>query len=244
MASTVLAEGRPWTFDDRNSVDVVLDHPGDLLTDAGDEALIRGANLCALGRELLQFGRAELLAPGHYRLSRFVRGWRGTEWAMAGHAPDERFVLIDPARLRQIATTAADAGQVIEMRASGLGDASPAEAALAVDGRAILPPSPVHPFTLESAGDLHVGWTRRSRLGWLWRHLADAPLAEEREVYRVTIMAGSAMLRETETGAPSWIYPAADRTADLVATDGEPLRIEIRQLGTFGPSHPLVLPIS
>lgn len=244
MASTVLGEGRPWTFDARNSVDVVLDHPGDLLTDAGDEALIRGANLCALGRELLQFGRAELLAPGHYRLSRFVRGWRGTEWAMAGHAVDERFVLIDPARLRQIATTAADAGQLIEMRASGLGDASPAEAVLAVDGRAILPPSPVHPSTFEGAGDLHVAWTRRSRLGWLWRDLADAPLVEEREAYRVTIMAGSAMLRETETGAPSWIYPAADRTADLFASDGEPLRIEIRQLGTFGPSHPLVLPIS
>jgi hypothetical protein len=243
-ASTVLAEGRPWTFDARNSVDVVLDHPGDLLTDASDEALIRGANLCALGRELLQFGRAELLAPGHYRLSRFVRGWRGTEWAMVGHVADERFVLIDPARLRQIATTAADAGQMIEMRASGLGDASPAEAALAVDGRAMLPPSPVHPFIFESTGDLHVGWTRRSRLGWLWRDLADAPLAEEREAYRVTIMAGSAMLRETETGAPSWIYAAADRTADLVASDGEPLRIEIRQLGTFGPSHPLVLPIS
>jgi hypothetical protein len=78
----------------------------------------------------------------------------------------------------------------------------------------------------------------------LWRDLADAPLAEEREAYRVTVMAGSTMLRETETGGTAWTYAAADRTDDLDAADGEPIRLEIRQLGTFGPSQALVLPIS
>jgi hypothetical protein len=163
---------------------------------------------------------------------------------MSGHVAGERFVLIEAARLRQIATTPADVGQLIEMRASGLGDAGPAGAALAVEGRAILPPSPVHPRMTEISGDLHIAWVRRSRLGWLWRDLADAPLAEEREAYRVTVMAGSATLRETETGVPAWTYAAADRAENLVAAGGDPVRVEIRQLGTFGPSQPLVLPIS
>ena len=243
VAATALEAGLPWTFDARGSLEIVLDHPGDHLDDASDDELARGANLCAFGRELLQFGRAALLAPGHYRLSHFVRGWRGTEWAMAGHVAGERFVLIESARLRQIATTPADVGQLIDMRASGLGDASPAEAAIAVEGRAILPPSPVHPTMAESAGDLRIAWIRRSRLGWLWRDLADAPLGEEREAYRVTVIAGSATLRETETGDPAWTYAAADRASDLLAAGGDPLRVEIRQLGTFGPSQALVLPI-
>jgi len=243
-AATVLGEGHPWTFDMRSSVEIVLDHSGDPLSDASDDELVRGANLCALGKELLQFGRVELLAPGRYRLSRLVRGWHGTEWAMAGHAVGDRFVLIQPARMRQVATTPADIGQILEMRASGLGDTSPAEAALPIDGRAILPPSPVHAVVTESSGDLQIGWTRRSRLGWLWRDLADAPLAEEREAYRVSVMAGATTLREAETGAQTWTYAAADRSDDLAAAGGGPLRIEIRQLGTFGPSGPLTVPVA
>lgn len=243
VAATVLGDGLPWRFDLRCSVEILLDHPGDVLADASDDELIRGANLCALGDELLQFGRAEMLAPGHYRLSRLVRGWHGTEWAMAGHLAAERFVLIDAARLRGLETTTADVGQWLEMRASGLGDESPVEAALLVDGRAIMPPSPVRPVLREGAGDLEIDWTRRSRLGWLWRDLADAPLAEEREAYRVTVKAGGATLREMETGAPAWTYLAGDRADDLAAAGAEPLRIEIRQLGTFGPSRPLVLPL-
>lgn len=243
VATTALGDGQPWRFDLRRSVEILLDHPGDVLADADDEELLRGANLCALGSELMQFGRAEMLAPGRYRLSRLVRGWRGTEWATASHEAGERFVLIEAARLRQVATTAADAGQLLEMRASGLGDATPVEAALLVEGRAIMPPAPAHPMSRDVAGDLEIGWTRRSRLGWAWRDLADAPLAEEREAYRVTVIAGSAVLRETETAAPAWTYVAADSASDLAEAGAEPRRVEIRQLGTFGPSRPLVLTI-
>ncbi|MBO9574509.1 MAG: phage tail protein [Sphingobium sp.] len=238
-AVTALPEGRPWTIDTRHAVEVLLDNAADALigTDLGE--LLRGGNLCALGGELLQFGAAELIAPRRYRLSRLVRGWRGTEWAMAGHEAGERFALLDPARLAQVTLTPADIGRSVEMRASGLGDAAPAEAILPVDGRAILPPSPVHPMLRESDGDVHVSWTRRSRLGWLWRDLADAPLSEEREAYRVTVMAGDVVLRDVEVTTPAWTYAAAERAADLLAAAGAPLELAVRQVGTFGPSRPL-----
>ncbi len=238
-ALTALAEGLPWTFDARCAVEIELDHPSDSLIGAADDELMRGANLCALGDELLQFGQAELIAPGRYRLSRLVRGWHGTEWAMAGHATGERFVLLDAARLKAIATTPGDIGQLMAMRASGSGDMAPAEAALLVDGRAILPPAPVRLVLREAGGDLHLGWTRRSRLGWLWRDLADAPLAEEREAYSVGVTAGGATLREAETAGPAWIYGAAQRADDLAAASGEPITLLVRQIGTFGPSRPL-----
>src|SRR5690606_8866530 len=140
IALDALGEGQPWRIDGRATVEVQLDNATDSLIDADDGELAGGANLCALGAELLQYGKASLVAPGRYRLSRLVRGWRGTEWAMAGHSAGERFVLLDAERLAAIATTAGDIGRLLMMRASGAGDLVPAEADWLVDGRAVLPP--------------------------------------------------------------------------------------------------------
>ncbi len=240
----VLGDGLPWRMDLRATVDIQLDNEADSLIDADDGELMRGANLCALGAELLQYGKASLVAPGHYRLSRLVRGWRGTEWAMADHEAGERFVLLEAARLAAVVTSAGDVGRLLALRASGSGDMVPAEADWTVDGRAILPPAPVHARARMEGGDMIVAWMRRSRLGWAWRDLADAPLGEERETYRLTIMAGDAALRDIETGEPSWRYLAAERAADDVAAAGAPMRLAIRQIGTYGPSRPLVLALS
>jgi len=243
-ALTTLAPGFPWTFDALSTVDIALDHPSDSLIGAADDELMRGANLCALGDELLQFGDSTLIGPGQVRLSRLVRGWHGTEWAMERHITGDRFVLLEPSRLRSLATTPGDVGQMTEMRASGSGDTVPAEAALSIDGRAILPPSPVQGVMHEAGGDLHLAWTRRSRLGWLWRDLADAPLAEEREAYTIAVTAGGVILRDAETLSANWIYAAADRADDLAAAGSEPIMLLVRQIGTFGPSRPLAFALS
>lgn len=238
-ATEALGPGLPWRFDEANAVEILLVNEADSLIGASDDELLRGANLCALGSELLQFGRADLMAPGHYRLSRLVRGWRGTEWAAGGHGEGETLVLLDAARLAPVDASTADIGRVIALRASGSGDSLPAEASWLADGRAVLAPAPVNPALREASGDLLVGWTRRSRLGWQWRDLSDAPLGEEREAYAVTVTAGAATLRSAETAGPAWTYAAADRAADLLAAGGEPIVVEVRQIGTFGPSCPL-----
>jgi hypothetical protein len=126
-----------------------------------------------------------------------ARGWRGTEWAISGHGADERFVLVEAERLTPVPLTPGDLGQSVVLRASGSGDALPAEAARIVDGRALLPPAPVHGRVAPlPGGDLAIGWTRRSRLGWVWSDGGDAPLGEEVEAYRIAIMAGDVALRE------------------------------------------------
>jgi hypothetical protein len=48
--------------------------------------------------EVLQAGSAELVGPGRYRLTRLLRGQRGTEGAMGNPAPaGARVVLLDEA---------------------------------------------------------------------------------------------------------------------------------------------------
>lgn len=81
-------------FDDVTALDVELLAPDMVLAGASDDALLRGANLCLLGQELLQFGRAVRLGPRQYRLSRLLRGRRGTEWAIAMHGIGEDFLLM------------------------------------------------------------------------------------------------------------------------------------------------------
>ncbi|MGJ3629199.1 hypothetical protein AB5I41_24335 [Sphingomonas sp. MMS24-JH45] len=73
-------------------------------------------------------------------------------------------------------------------------------------------------------------WLRRSRSGWRWDDGHDAPLAEERERYRVDwTHAGAA--HEAIVEAPVAIVPAAHRTAG-------PTIVTVRQLGTFATSVP------
>jgi hypothetical protein len=239
-----LADGAPWRIDRRSSVEILLDNTADALVSAEDELLLQGANLCQIGEELLQFGHAEPIGPRRYRLSRLIRGWRGTEWACGGHGDGERFVLVDPTRLMPMALAAADIGRTFELRAIGRGDAVPAEAARQIDGRAMMPPSPVHGrIEPEDGGDLRIRWIRRSRLGWTWPSGTDAPIGEEFEAYVLRIMAGSTLLREWETGLPTSLYSAADHAGDLAAGAPWPLRLEVRQRGTWGVSLPLSLDI-
>lgn len=60
-----------------------------------DAALFNGANTCMVGREVIQFGIANLVAPNTYELRRLLRGRNGTEWCVTEHEPEELFVMLD-----------------------------------------------------------------------------------------------------------------------------------------------------
>src|SRR3546814_1638822 len=99
------AAGNALFFDDAATMEVELLAEGMVLTGASDDALLRGANLCLAGDELLQFGRAEQWGARHYRLSHLLRGRRGTEWAMAAHDIGEPFMLIEADSLTPVDRT-------------------------------------------------------------------------------------------------------------------------------------------
>lgn len=136
MAGT-LAAGQPWLFDDAGAVEVDLHHAAMMLENASDEALIAGANLALVGDELIQFGRATALGGERFRLSRLLRGRRGTEWAMSGHVAGESFVLIEPTALTAVGTPIGSIGGPAAVRAIGVGDTMPADVALTIRGESL-----------------------------------------------------------------------------------------------------------
>lgn len=94
-------------------------------------------------------------------------------------------------------------------------------------GRASRPLAPAHLRVKVSGGDRLISWIRRDRGGGdVWD--GETPLGEAREVYRLRVLNGVAVVREVELEAPSFAYTAALRAADLAAGAG-PLSVEVAQ---------------
>lgn len=243
VTADVPAAGDAALRDDAASVVVTLLHDGMTLAGRDDIAASAEANLAAIGEELVQFGAATRIGPATWRLSRLLRGRRGTESAMGAHVAGEPFVLIEPATLAVWDLPASAVGATAQVMASGVGDALPVVAARGVAGRALMPPSPVH---LRGAtgtdGTVRIGWTRRSRLGFSWRDGDEVALGEPAERYRIALSGpGGAVVRTAETDGPAFDYPPAARMADGLA--GAAVTIAVRQLGGRAASPPATITI-
>jgi len=148
-------------------------------------------NLALIGNELIAFQNAIIQPDGKtYRLSKLLRGCRGTESAIAGHVANEKFYLVKdpgfiqheglPAYLGQTATYAGvpDGGSILNITN---------EASITITGEAAKPYAPVNPIlTLNSeTGALTLSWDRRTRRDGDWRDGVNVPIGEESEQYEV-----------------------------------------------------------
>jgi hypothetical protein len=85
-----------------------------------------------------------------------------------------------------------------------------------------------------------LSWVRRSRSGWTWLSGVDTPLAEEREVYRLTLRS-SAGERVVELEEARYTYARDDQLAD-----GLPGILEVAavQRGTLAGSRPAFISLT
>ena len=96
---TTVPEEKYFLWDDKTEITVRI-KTNELISAPNDLAVYNGANLCMIGSELIAFRYATLTgvdAYGNkiYKLTRLLRGLRGTEWAIPEHTDEELFVLID-----------------------------------------------------------------------------------------------------------------------------------------------------
>lgn len=235
-ALDVLLSAGSALIDEVGSVDVELLNDSMWLEARGDGPLLGGANLVVLGDELIQFGKAEPLGARRFRLSRLLRGRRGTEWAASAHTAGEVFALIEAENVAMLEPSATMMGSEARLLAVGLGDG--AEGVMArqmVAGEAMRPPSPAHLRAEALAnGDLQIKWVRRSRSGWAWLSGSDSPLGEEAEAYSITI-SGAGFERAAILGQPQYFYSTAEQALDGAAGS---IAISVIQLGTTAPSRP------
>ncbi len=214
------------------------------LASAGEAALLAGANLAAVGDgspgnwELFQFRDAVLVEPGVWELSHRLRGQQGTDATMpASWPPGSQVVLVDGA-VGQIDLPLSARGLARHYRVGpalrGYEDPSYEHVVAAFDGIGLRPYAPAHLRARRLAGgDLALSWIRRTRVdGDSWAG-EEVPLGETREAYRIRVVQGTAVLRESTVILPEWTYGAAQQAADGVVAG---FTVEVAQVSeTFGP---------
>ncbi|MCA3449708.1 MAG: glycoside hydrolase TIM-barrel-like domain-containing protein, partial [Rhodobacter sp.] len=237
---------------------LVVDLASGTLESVTDLTLFGGANALAVesapGKwEIVQAGAAELIATGRYRLTRLLRGQRGTEAAMGNPTPTGARVVVLDSAIAPLPIAEADLGLPWNWRigpaARAVSDASYTALAFTPAGRGLVPFSPVHvaqPWrTARGPGDLTIHWTRRSRalVADAWEQV-EVPLAEDLESYDVQILDGAVVKRTLTSTTTSVLYTAAQQTADWGAPfgPGQTLAIRIYQLSNrLGRGDPAIV---
>lgn len=234
----------PGLWDRGGGLEVRLVHGA--LSSVDEPTLFAGGNtaviLDAAGTtsEVFQFRDAELVGPDTWSLSMRLRGQKGTDATMPTEWPAGSTVVVVDLALRQLAETP---GPLEAARRYRIGPASkPVDHRAYVDithpasGLALKPFRPAHARAVrDAAGALNVTWIRRSRVdGDNWT-LADVPLGEAFERYRIRLFAGGTLRREVVLTAPGWVYSAAEQNADGIGTA---CTIEVAQISDrVGPGH-------
>lgn len=193
---------------------------GGHLASADEGVVLGGGNRIALETdagtwEIIGFAQAELVAPGHYRLTRLLRGLEATD-ANIGPTSVGRRVLVLDDRAVSVPVPAAWVGQALDLRIfAGPGDAVGTVQSVSFGLDAVRPLPPAHLRARKSGSDVVLSWIRRSRLDADNWALADAPLEQGSESYRVEIFSGVTPVRVLEVSAPSATYTLAQQTADF-----------------------------
>ena len=242
-----LAAGPTSRFDMANAL--LVDLRSGTLASMTDLALFRGANAFAVESapgvwEIVQGSMAELIAPGRYRITRLLRGQRGTEHAVAANvAAGSRIVVLDAA-LSRMPVAQSDLGIPWNWR---IGPASLPFTDESYIARTFTPQGVgLRPFSVANVeqpwrrgripGDLTLRWTRRDRalVSDSWEAV-EVPMSEASEAYEVDILDGADVKRTLSTTTTYAVYTASQQMADWgsLLGPGDTLDIRIAQLSAL-----------
>jgi len=228
---------------------LVIDLASGALQSVTDIALFAGGNVLAVEAtpgqwEIVQAGSVELIAPSRYRLTRLLRGQRGTELAIGNPALAGARVVILDTTIAALPFAQADIGLPwnwrVGLASRPVSDTSYAAITFTPTGVGLRPfavGQVEQPWrSARSPGDLTIRWIRRSRAlaadSW---EAAEVPLAEDSEAYVVEILDGAIVRRTLTASTTSVLYTAAQQSADWGALldPGQSLAIRIYQLSAL-----------
>lgn len=226
-ANALGSPSSPFATDEVNVLAVFMTTGSDRLESVSQEALVNGANaalvLKANGEpEVIQFRDVTLNPDGSYTLRGLLRGRRGTDVFVSGHAPGELFVLLDPDDVESLSLSLGDLGLSRLWRALGFGtlfeDAE--TVSHAHTGRDLKPYAPwnLRAVKTGSPSNITLSWVRRTRIGGELKDGSGVvPLGEASEAYEIDILAGpgGALKRTLVTASPSVVYANADILTDF-----------------------------
>ncbi len=197
---------------------------GENLSSISEDQLVSGAlNMMTIGDEIVNFQNVTVNDDGSYTIDTFLRGRRGTDVYANFHTSDEYFYILDTDTVHELFFTLSELTTPVYFKAVGDGltvEEVPAVAFTPI-GADLLPYAPVNAVRSDddpSAGDITIGWTRRTRInGDLSSTTEVVPINEDAEAYEVEILdgTGGSVLRTLEADSETVLYEAADVVTDF-----------------------------
>jgi hypothetical protein len=223
-----------------------------------DDAVLAGANAAAIGAdgrwEIVQFANAVKLSPTQWRLTRLLRGRRGTEHHIGKSVAGDAFVLLTAGDLARLILSSSEIGALHSYDAPSIGATFSSGTVYPFAGHAmaLTPFAPVDAHAvLESDGDILIRWTRRDRLGRTLMSGVDMPLSEATLAFQLDILNSDSpdspisSIRTLTTATTHVTYTAAQQFADFGSSAPTQLGIAIYQMSAVvGRGIPLVTTIT
>lgn len=213
------------------------------LSSVTNDALMSGANLMAIGDgstenwELFQARDVALVGPGRWAFSYRLRGQAGTDGTAQTEWPPGSIVVPIKSATVQLDMPISSVGLDVYLRIGNSrrpwSDPSYVSCQGAFRGVGQRPYAPCH---LRVTGGRHAGWAvtwiRRTRVrGDSWE-LAEVPLGEAFEAYRVRVRQDDRVIFQSEVSLPQTLIPASALSS---LSPGAEVVVEVAQLSeTFG----------
>jgi hypothetical protein len=189
------------------------------------DAFYTGANAVAIGDEdeweIAQFYTPTDNGDGTFQIQDFLRGRRGTEWAIKAHRSGAWFVILESPQIgRGLIPVAAVGTEILFKGVTIGGSLSGARTDTeSFDGVSMKPYSPVQIGSAKqsSTGNINLFWTRRARKTAEWINGIDVPLDETTEEYDLEFWTeGYGSLLRTVSGLTDteYTYTAAMQSSD------------------------------
>lgn len=201
--------------------EIIIEIPNGGIVESISEAdFLNLKQIGLFGSEIITWQNAQSIAPDTYKLTKLIRGLRGTERNINQHAINERFVLLKgtDARLIRVPIILNDIGRTFKFKAvhnSQEVEDLDNETSLTVTGEAIRPYAPVNPEILKdtATNDLTIEWTLRTRRYGQWRDGVDIVYSDTNRSI-LEILAGNTVVHTAEIfnyENPSYTFTAAQQ---------------------------------
>lgn len=246
VCETTLGNYTLGNVDEHNLLTVNVGY-GALSTITRDALLNGAANVAVVGApgrwEVIKFQRADDLGSGRYILSGLLRGLQGSEFAIAQHAPGDRFVLMSDGGVLRPNFDPGTIGQDMAFKAVSVGRRFDSASVQTNEntGEGLRPSSPTTLRKSFSTNDIVLTWGRRTRLSQQW-WLGNVPLGEESERYEIDIFSDNTYttLKRTLTSTSATVtYTSAQQVADF-GSNQTTVYVRIYQMsGAVGRGHEL-----
>lgn len=226
VCQNTLGDGPTTVWDEGNTLSVELQTPGASLNDSTKAGVLADntVNAALVGSdgawEVINFVNATEESDGTWTLDTFLRGRKGTRWAVDGHSSDEWFVLLNtnivpvPIDLDFVATQ-----RRYKIVSVGLTTSSGYEKNFTYNGVRLEPVEVSHiEGSRDASGNLTITWVRGSRIGTAWRDRTDVPLGEVSELYKVEILdapGGTVQRTFDDETSETVTYTDAQQTTDF-----------------------------